>query len=109
MLLVELAVPTDHLPWNPDLPRLHDFTVAGKGQRECRLCEEGKALVARQILVVGAGETACCLHDQRFLLTLEYTQKSSGSIRTNTPEALTACAMAAAAAAPALIGSFFTV
>ena len=44
---------SDKSAGNPDLLRLDDFSAAREGQWELRLCEKGKALVTRQVLVAG--------------------------------------------------------
>ena len=53
-------------PRNPDLPRLHDFTVAGK------------ALAAGQELVTGGEEPAGCRDDRGLRLTGEDLREGFG-------------------------------
>ena len=66
---------SDNSAGNPYLLRLDDFTTSGKSQRKWRPGKEGKAFVARQVLVTGTEKTACCLYHERFLLTLQNPQE----------------------------------
>ena len=59
------------LTGDPNLPSLNDFAAPRKGQPVRRLRVEREALVARQVLVARAKESARRLHHERLLLPAE--------------------------------------
>ena len=63
------------LPGYPNLSSLDDFATVGEIQGGLRLGEEGQALVAREILIVGAQEAAGRVHHQRLLLAPQNVNK----------------------------------